>query len=218
MVKIVITNTAVPACQETYVKYVQDQQGAPCAFPNQTLPASCPSCLAIPVSNGSNTLDTYNLNFTIPNNGTSPMQLAGRNLRIRWDLPAGDTNHLDLKLTSVVWTVPSGGSGITLNVIPAALLASPGPTVTDVTVPSNVANLPAGQSMVLQIRWQYRKDDDCTFNNCTGSNPPQPALELTVPPLQKLCMDYRISSEPGVTKHCNVVGQAVSTANPTNCD
>ncbi len=215
-VKIVITNTA--GCQETYVRYVQDQEGAPCAFPNQTLPANCPGCLATPVSNGTGVQNNYALNFTIPNNGTSPMQLAGRNLRITWDLPAGDTNHLDLKLTSVVWTVPSGGTGITLNVVPSALLAIPGPTVTNVTVPSNVANLPAGQSMILQIQWQYLKNDDCTGGNCTGSNPPQPALQLTIPPLKKLCMDYRISPEPGVTKHCNVVGQAVSTANPTNCD
>jgi prepilin-type N-terminal cleavage/methylation domain-containing protein len=213
MIRIVVTNNV--GCQETHVKYIQDQQGAPCAFPNQTLAASCPGCLAIPNSNNANTLATYSVTLTIPNNGTSPMQMANRNLIITWDKPAGDTLHGDLKLTSLVWTVPSSGSGITLNLAPQIALASPAPTVTTVTAPSNIPNLAVGASMTLQIRFQYLKNDDCASQNCP---PLIPANEMTAPPVRKLCMDYQIAAEPGVTKHCNVVGQSGSTGNPTTCD
>jgi hypothetical protein len=51
--------------------------------------------------------------------------------------------------------------------------------------------------------------------NGTGS---RPSLPPTPSAITKLCLSYRIVSEPGVTKKCNLVGQAVTTANPTNCD
>ncbi len=213
MVKITITDPT--PCQQIVVKYVQDQPGAPCAFSNQNpLPSGA---LAIPNSNASNILDTYTMTFTVPTSGTDPLQLASQNLRITWALPAGDTTHTDLKLTAVTWTV---GTFTTTNNLTPVPLASPAPTVTNVATPSNVPNVPAGSSFLLQVRWQYLKSDDCASNNCTGSNPPLPALEMqpSPSPLQKVCIDYRIASEPGVTKHCNLAGQSVTSNNPNGCD
>ena len=36
--------------------------------------------------------------------------------------------------------------------------------------------------------------------------------------LTKLCIEYTITTEQGVTKHCNLLGQSNSTNNPTGCD
>jgi hypothetical protein len=71
---------------------------------------------------------------------------------------------------------------------------------------TTASGLSATRSGVLTItvRWQYKKTDD----------PPA----LTGQPLAKICLDYVVSSEPSVTKHCNLVGQSGTTANPGGCD
>ncbi|HSY47826.1 MAG TPA: prepilin-type N-terminal cleavage/methylation domain-containing protein [Thermoanaerobaculia bacterium] len=61
-----------------------------------------------------------------------------------------------------------------------------------------------GGTLAITIRWQYRKQDD----------PPA----LAGQPLTKVCLAYAIASEPGVTKFCNLVGQAASSNNPGSCD
>lgn len=210
LVRITVTNTA--GCSEIHVKYVQDEQGALCAFANQSPPPA--TGLGVPNGNGASVLITLSQSITMRNNGTDPLQLAGRNIAITWGRPASDTLHPDLKLTALTWS--TGAFSNSDNLSPAVTAPAAGTTiVTTRTVPAGMPNVAVGATYTVTLRWQYLKSDDCPGNNC-------PAYDATRSfvgsPASKVCLDYRIAAEPGVTKHCNVIGQAASTANPTTCD
>jgi prepilin-type N-terminal cleavage/methylation domain-containing protein len=182
--QVKITVLTSTGCTEVHVKYVQDQQAAPCSFANQPLTAFSSATA------GSTT--TLSETYTITNTGTDPMQVASKPIKVTWAIPAGDTAHSDMTLNSIAYTTTTDNfTG-----------AAPG-TVTR-SVPSSIANIPAGGTLNITVRWQYKKTDD----------PPA----LTGQPLSKICLDYAIASEPGVTKHCNLVGQSASTSNPNSCD
>jgi len=195
-------------CQEVHVKYIQDQPAAPCAFSNVTPPSPA-------VAGHGNNPETDAVTFTVTNNGTDPMLfnivgLFTGSINLTWhspDLP----DHTDLQLTDIVWGVPSAlysntdaicGYGV--NCVPTGS----GTSVTTRNAPSSfpIAGVPAGKTLTITIRFKF---------NGTGS---RPSLPPTPSAITKLCLSYRIVSEPGVTKKCNLVGQAVTTANPTNCD
>jgi prepilin-type N-terminal cleavage/methylation domain-containing protein len=182
--QVKITVQTSTGCTEVHVKYVQDQQAAPCSFSSRPL---------VPFSSataGSTT--TLNETYTITNTGADPMQVSSKPIKVTWAIPAGDTAHSDLTLTAISY--PS----TTDNFAGAA----PG-TVTR-TIPASVANIPPGGTLNITVLWDYKKTDD----------PPA----LAGQPLSKICIDYAIASEPGVIKHCNLVGQSASTSNPTSCD
>jgi hypothetical protein len=82
-----------------------------------------------------------------------------------------------------------------------------GTRTTTRNVPSSLLpGVPAGKTFTIVVSYKFKG---------TGGIPDLP---VTPSAITKLCLSYRIASEPGVTKKCNLVGQAVSTANPTNCD
>ncbi len=66
-------------------------------------------------------------------------------------------------------------------------------------------NANPGSSISLTIRFQY--------NGGNGNNADP---TLTANPISKLCIAYRIPSEPNTTKYCNIVGP--TTNNPTSCN
>ena len=209
LVRITITDTANPPCQEVHVKYVQDQQAAPCAFANLASPPS-PT-----IAGHGNNPETDAVTFTVTNNGTDPMLfnilgLFTGSINLTWhspDLP----NHQDLQLTDVVWGVPSASYSNTDAICgykTTCVATGIGSTTTTRSVPSSfpTAGVPAGKTVTITVRFKF---------DGTGSRPSLPPSPSAI---TKLCLSYRIVSEPGVTKKCNLVGQSATTANPTNCD
>ena len=214
LVRITVTDTANPACQEVHVRYVQDQQAAPCAFANVIPPKPGPGVKSNP--------ETQRVSFVVTNSGTDDMLfnivgLFQGTINVTWhspDLP----DHADLQLTDIVWGVPSlsynntdsvcaywdGTGGPPAN--PCSMIGI-GTRTTTRNVPSSLLpGVPAGKTFTIVVSFKFKG---------TGSIPDLP---VTPSAITKLCLSYRIASEPGITKKCNLVGQAVSTANPTNCD
>jgi prepilin-type N-terminal cleavage/methylation domain-containing protein len=182
LVKItVVTSTG---CTEVHSKYVKDQAAASCAFANQALVAFSSATA------GSTT--TLSETYTLTNSGSDPLIVASNPITVTWAFPAGDTNHTDLTLNAIAYTTTTDNfTGV-------------GPGAVTRSIPASIANIPAGGTLTITIRWQYKKTDD----------PPA----LSGQPLSKVCLDYTIAAEAGVTKHCNLVGQSGTTSNPTSCD
>lgn len=135
---------------------------------------------------------TLSETYTITNTGADPMQVASKPINITWVDPAGDNNHDDLTIDAIAYTTTTDNfTGV-------------GPGTITRTIPASIANIPSGGTLNITIRWQYKKTDD----------PPA----LSGQPLTKVCLDYAIASEPGVTKHCNLVGQGALSNNPGGCD
>ena len=184
-VRIGVTDTT--GCTEVHVKYVQDQQAAPCAFVNRPLVGIGPTVTSGPTRSF---FETY----TVTNTGAETLNFSSKPIKVTWAIPAGFTvSHSDLTLDDLTYSLggSDGGSG-----------SLPG-TVTR-SIPA-AALLTAGSSMTIRLHWTYKKNDDS----------PTPLAGQT---LSKICLDYSILSEPGITKHCNLVGQSASTTNPTTCD
>jgi hypothetical protein len=190
-----ITVTSSTGCTEVHVKYVQDQQAAACAF---TALATGPS--ASESTQGSTTTAVSTMTITNPA-AADIMKLNGSSYSLTFQDPDG--NHSDIKLISTTWATSVNTWTDTLGtpVGPSTVTRS-FPTVTP------VMNVAPTTTLTITVRWQYSKKD----NGRGGINP------ISGPPLTKLCIGYTIASEPGVTKHCNLVGQAAQTANPTSCD
>jgi prepilin-type N-terminal cleavage/methylation domain-containing protein len=136
---------------------------------------------------------TLSESYTITNTGTDPMQVASKPINVTWAIPAGDAGvHDDMTFTAIAYTTTTDNfSGV-------------GPGTVTRNIPASIANIPSGGTLTVTLRWQYKKQDD----------PPA----LVGQPLAKVCLDYSIASEVGVTKHCNLVGQSATTNNPTTCD
>jgi len=135
---------------------------------------------------------TLSESYTITNTGTDPMQVASKPINVTWVRPVGDVNHSDITMTAIAYTTTTDNfTGV-------------GPGTVTRSIPASIANIAPGGTLNVTIRWQYKKTDD----------PPA----LIGQPLTKICLDYAIASEVGVTKHCNLVGQSASTNNPTSCD
>lgn len=182
--KIVVTSST--GCQETHVKYIQDQQAAACAFFNQTAP--------VPTESTPGGTTTASAIMTITNSGADTMTLNGQSYQLTFIDPDGQ--HSDITLTQVVFASTNTWTDI--------LTTPPGPSTVTRFFPnaSPVLTVAPNKSLTVTIRWQYKKHD----------------TTITKSPLTKFCIGYTILSETGVVKHCNVVGQAASTANPTSCD
>ncbi|HLZ09107.1 MAG TPA: hypothetical protein VKT80_11000, partial [Chloroflexota bacterium] len=142
--------------------------------------------------------------YTLKNNNPT----GGDNLNFHITSPAFDSR------AKVNWRDPTAGlyPDITFNTLvwgtnSDSFSASTSPTTR--TAPSGFFTAPTGlapgSTFGLTLRYQYSKND----NGKTS---------LTTSPTQKLCISYQIPSEPGVTKFCNIVGQAATTNNPTSCD
>lgn len=181
-VKILVTSST--GCQETHVKYVQDQQAAGCSFLTQTAP--------IPAESTSGSVATATASMTIKNGGTDTMTLTSQSYSLTFIDP--DSKHADITLSSVVF---AGSTTVT-----DTLSTPPGPSTVTRTLPATTLTVAANASLTVTIRWKYAKRD----------------AAITKSPLTKFCLGYTISSEPGVTKKCNAVGQAATSANPTSCD
>jgi hypothetical protein len=149
-------------------------------------------------------VNTYNATFTIPNSGTDLMFFHNAvtrsepaflgSAKTTWADPTAGL-HPTLDLITLVWGGSqtdnfSGTTSPTTRNVPAGYLAAP-------------AGVAAGGSFTLRVSFRYKTKNE-------------PLLTQT--PLQKLCLAYRITSEPSTTKFCNVVGQSVTTNNPNACD
>jgi prepilin-type N-terminal cleavage/methylation domain-containing protein len=197
-VTITVTEATPNAgCQEVHIKYVQDQAAAPCAF-SVVNPVPAPAI----TTSGSNSTATNS--FSIKNNGTDPMQfniVSGSGspfqgtIRENWADPTGGL-HPSLTATAFVYSYPGppaySNSDNFLLITPLVLRS----------VPSSLPNIAPATTLTLQVKWSYKKTE--------------PALTAT--PLQKLCIAYKIPSEPATTKFCNLVGQSATTNNPNACD
>lgn len=189
-----ITVTSSTGCKEVHIKYVQDQQAAVCAF---TAFATSPA----PSETTSGSTSTAIVTMSIRNGGLDPMALNLSSYSLTFIDPDGF--HSDIKLVSTGWTT-------TVNTWTDTLTTPSGPATVSRFFPtaSPALNVAVGTNLTMTVRWQYSKQDS------GGHNKPP----LTLSPLTKLCIGYTIASEPGVTKHCNVVGQAANTNNPNSCD
>jgi len=177
-----ITSVTNSGCTEVHVKYVQDQQAAPCSFPNRSLVANSAA--------KAGSITTLSQSYTITNNGADPMQVASKPIKVTWAIPAGDSDHDDMVMTAIAYTTTTDNfTGV-------------GPGTVTRSIPSSITNIAPGASLTITLRWQFKKTD----NTFTGQQ------------LGKVCLDYAIASEPGITKHCNLVGQSATTNNPNSCD
>ena len=191
----VVEATPNPGCQEVHIKYVQDQFPAACAFANVS-PVPLPT-----VTTSGNTATATN-SFTITNSGTDPMQFnivspafQGQ-VKETWTGPT--VANPTLSAAAFVYSYagpPAYNSTDNYSITTSPFTRSIPTTMPDVGSPN-------ATSFTLQVRWTFKKTE--------------PALLAS--PLQKLCIAYRIQSEPGTTKFCNLVGQSVTTNNPNACD
>jgi len=201
--QVKITVTLDNGCQEVHVKYVQDQQATACAVGNVVA--------VTPTTAKSGSTTTASATYTIKNNGPDTMTISGKPISLTWNFP--DVDHDDMTFTAIAFT--SGATSTTDNFssfdpgtkalfFPAHAL---GTAAAGETYSANNTALPAvaaNANLTMTLRWQFSKKDT--------------ALPASPNPLQKLCIAYTIAIEPGVTKFCNIVGQAASTANPSACD
>jgi prepilin-type N-terminal cleavage/methylation domain-containing protein len=200
--QVVITVVNSLNCTEVHVKYVQDQQQSPCAFTTGVTPPA-PS-----LTHGN--IVTAATSFSITNSGTEPMQFnVGSftgSIEVTWLDPDGQ--HGDMNMTSIAYTVGSGHGSYSSSdnfISPGSGIG--GQTLTTLRrVPTNMPDVPAGGTFTITINYQYDGRNN-------GGDP-----NLVTTPLRKICLKYKIASEPTATKACNLVGQANSTANPSSCD
>jgi len=197
-------------CQEVRVKYIQDQQAAPCAFSNVTPPNRQVS------GHGSNP-ETDTVTFTVTNNGSENMLAAAifqGQISITWhspDLP----EHTDLQLTDIVWSTPTQGTppippfsntdsicAYSVNCTPAGS----GSITTTRNIPPLMPAIPPNGTFTFRLSFKF---------DSRGGRPSLPANPSAI---TKICLTYKIASEPTVIKKCNLVGQAVTTSNPNSCD
>jgi hypothetical protein len=188
-VTITVTEATPNAgCTEVHVKYVQDQATAPCAFANIS-PVPAPSL----VTSQSNT--TASNSFTVTNTGTDPIQFniltpafQGQATE-NWTGPT--VANPTLTAISTTWNPGNQVDNYSITTTPFTRF-----------IPATMANVLPGTTFTVTVRWQFKKTEP----------------NLTASPLQKLCISYRIPSEPGTTKFCNLVGQSATTNNPNACD
>jgi hypothetical protein len=195
--QLTITVTDTNGCNEVHLKYIQDEAPAPCAFPNVTTVPN-PSATTGSIVTLSNT-------FVVPNNGTDPIQFQALtapvgpflgSIKITWADPrVPPVIPTTLIAAAVVWSTPSPVYNNTDNF---AIATSPITRNAPATMPAT----PAGGTFSLTVRFTYKKTETAIITS----------------PIQKLCLAYRIVSEPGVTKFCNLVGQSAKTNNPNSCD
>ncbi|MEK6373071.1 MAG: fibronectin type III domain-containing protein [Acidobacteriota bacterium] len=201
LVKITVLLTN--GCEEVHVKYVQDQQATACAVGNVVA--------VTPTSATSGSTTTVNETYTIPVTGPDAITISGKPISMTWNFP--DVAHNDMTFNAIVYT--SGVTSTSDNFADfragtKALLFPAHPAGTAAAGETFAANstalaaVPGGSNLTMTLRWQFKKTDG--------------ALPASPNPLQKLCIAYTIAAEPGVTKFCNIVGQAGTTANPSACD
>jgi hypothetical protein len=174
---------------------VQDLAVAACAFPNvATVPnPSTTQGATVTISN----------TFTITNNGTDSIQFQALtapvgpftgSLKLTWADPrVPPVSPTTLVAAAVVWS-----TGVYNNTDNFAIATSPITRNAPGTIP---AIAPAG-TFSITVRFTYKKTETA----------------ITTSPIQKICLAYRIASEPTVTKFCNLVGQSATTNNPNSCD
>ncbi len=183
-IRIAITDST--GCTEVHVKYVKDEQAAPCAFGNVALTAF--------TSTTSGPTRSLFETYTVTNVATEALTFSAKPIKVTWAIPAGfAASHSDMTLDDITYSLGGSDGG-----------ANSGPGTVTRSIPA-AAILSASSSMTVRLHWTFRKNDD---------NP----TTLAGQPLSKICLDYTILSEPGITKHCNLVGQSASTTNPTSCD
>jgi prepilin-type N-terminal cleavage/methylation domain-containing protein len=194
--QVLITVTDTNGCNEVHLKYVQDQATAPCAFANV-------SPVPVPSIGTSGNIKTVSNTFTITNSGTDPLRLA---------IVAGTGSPFTGSIT-INWADPRTPPVVGTTLIAAAVVWSAGAYnntdnfsigTSPITrnAPATMPAIAPGGTFTITVRFTYRKTETA----------------ITTSPIRKICLKYRIASEPAVTKSCNLVGQSASTNNPNSCD
>ncbi len=194
--------TTTTGCNETHIKYVQDETAASC---NLNLISA-----AAPTNATAASTTTLSVIYTIGNVGVVPIKFHSLAIVgppafpvfdgqaiVNWGDPSSPSVYSDITFNTIQW-----------NALSDNFTAATSPTTR--TAPSGfyaaaTTGLPAAGTFTMTLRYQYNKNDNGKVN-------------LTTNPTQKLCVSYQIPTEPGVTKKCNIVGRAASTANPAACD
>lgn len=227
---VTITDNSSPACAETHVVYVQQEQQAACQFANQTPPTvSAPASQSTyAISGHPSTSEQAIYNFVIPNttstainvNQTTPSNFTGT-LSVTWRDPClanpsiaacGGSTYPELVLAPsgapVIWSTGACSSPLTLTSAASTL----GPINTNASLtatfamPSqSICNVPGSGSASLRLIFQYN-----------GQHKPQ--LPSNPAALMKICISYKNPNDPTRTQFCNLVGQSGTTNNPRSCD
>jgi len=201
--QVKITVNLASGCKEVYIRYVQDQQPAACAVGNISA--------VTPTTSKSGATTTASATYTIPNAGSEALTISGKAISLTWARP--DADHDDMTFNAIAFTSTAVsttdnfsdfGPGTKALFFPAHGSGSAASGETYVANATALPTVAASANLTMTLRWQYKKKDT--------------ALPASPNVLQKLCIAYSIASEPGVTKFCNVVGQAATTNNPNSCD
>lgn len=191
----IVEATPTAGCTEVHIKYVQEQTPAPCAVANVALPLPAPTL----ATSGSTTTATQA--FTITNSGSDPLEFniisgAGSpfqsTFKETWSAPSPPT-FSDMSATAFIYSYGAYNSSDNFSLTTSPISRG---------VPATLPNVTAGTSLTFTLHWVYKKTDGT----------------LTTSPLSKLCIAYKIPSEPTTVKYCNVVGQSATTNNPNACD
>jgi hypothetical protein len=75
-------------------------------------------------------------------------------------------------------------------------------------------NVAPAATFTVTLRFTYKKSEPVL----APTGPPANCSPATCSPIKKLCISYRIPSEPNTNKFCNLVGQSATTNNPNACD
>ncbi len=182
-------------CTETRIKFVQDSAAANCALQLTTTSAVSESTAG--------SIATAVVVYTIRNTGTEALTInkitsptVQGTTAVTWHDPDGV--HSDMTFKNITYA----GSVSDSFVSPASGTIGTSTLTTTRNVPAGLTTLAGGGSMNISLSFQYAKK----------------LTTLSLKPPTKICFTYGLASENYVLKHCNIVGQAVSTANPSSCD
>jgi prepilin-type N-terminal cleavage/methylation domain-containing protein len=216
---VTITATDNSGCTSTFVKYVTQQTIAPCAFDNIATP---PVAVSGSGSSGRNN-EFVSLNGDIISTSES---ITMTQVTVTWNDPRTPPNPKTYTATfdAMQWTSGTtvasldtfSGTSTTTSccpLVPTANQVVTRPIPTLPAAPAGSASASPAKGFKVRLQWSHPSTGGEKDFSDTGVNPaPQKS------PVKKLCIAYTIPSEPGVTKKCNLVGQALTTANPNNCD
>lgn len=237
---VTATDNSSPACSETHVVYVRQEQQAACQFNNQTPPTGTGGGgSTYSISGHPSSSENANYNFVIQNNTsatidvteTAPSAFTG-SMDITWKDPCLNNGSLvvcqksngtpvtfpELFIKSVEWDVPSNGCASVLT----RTSGNSGPIGTNASLSATyglptqtICNVPANNGGATTANAKATLKIVFQYDGSNG-RPPLPSNPAA---LLKICIHHKIPTDPTRTQTCNLVGGlGASTANPRACD
>lgn len=224
MYTVTIETTDSAGCTATYIKYVTQQSIAPCAFSNVTTGSAL---LLATSGSGSTGKNNEFVNIPVTVSGTDTLSFTGKDVIVTWNdprtPPSGKTFTASYDKFEIFSGISTGSANIpgsaTMSTSCCPVTVNPNQAITTAipgvsgAVPGAPSDLPTSHGFSLRLTFSHpNSGGEKDFSDTTVNPVPQ------LSPVKKICIAYTIPSEPGVTKKCNLVGQAASTLNPVNCD